>query len=39
MRRIAIQARGFLSRPAQLEDRVLRPTGENVSLLRVTIPR
>jgi len=29
----------FFLVPAQLEDRVLRPAGENVSLLRVTIPR
>jgi mannose-6-phosphate isomerase class I len=29
----------FFLVPAQLEDRVLRPKAENVSLLRVTIPR
>jgi len=29
----------FFLVPAKLEDRVLRPIGENVSLLRVTIPR
>lgn len=29
----------FFLVPAQLEDRVLRPKGENVSLLRVTSPR
>jgi mannose-6-phosphate isomerase len=29
----------FFLVPAQLDDRVLRPIGENVSLLRVTMPR
>lgn len=29
----------FFLVPAQLEDRMLRPAGENTSLLRVTIPR
>jgi mannose-6-phosphate isomerase len=29
----------FFLVPAQLEDRLLRPIGENVSVLRVTIPR
>jgi mannose-6-phosphate isomerase len=29
----------FFLVPAQLEDRLLRPVGENVSLLRVTIPK
>jgi mannose-6-phosphate isomerase len=29
----------FFLVPAQLEDRVVRPIGENVSLLRVTMPR
>jgi mannose-6-phosphate isomerase class I len=29
----------FFLVPAQLEDRVVRPIGENASLLRVTMPR
>jgi mannose-6-phosphate isomerase len=29
----------FFLVPAQLEDRIVRPSGENVSLLQVTIPR
>jgi len=29
----------FFLVPAQLEDRIIRPIGENVSLLRVTMPR
>jgi mannose-6-phosphate isomerase class I len=29
----------FFLVPAQMEDRLARPIGENVSLLRVTIPR
>jgi mannose-6-phosphate isomerase len=29
----------FFLAPAQMEDRTLRPAGENVSLLRITIPR
>lgn len=29
----------FFLVPAQMEDRMLRPAGENTSLLRVTIPR
>lgn len=36
---IAFKPGDFFLVPAQLEDRVLRPKDENVSLLRVTIPR
>jgi mannose-6-phosphate isomerase len=36
---IAFRPGDFFLVPAQLEDRVLRPKDENVSLLRVTIPK
>ena len=36
---VAFKPGDFFLVPAQLEDRVLRPKDENVSLLRVTMPR
>ncbi len=36
---VAFKAGDFFLVPAQLRDRTVRPAGENVSLLRVTVPR
>lgn len=36
---VAFKAGEFFLVPAQLRDRTVRPAGENVSLLRVTVPR